>query len=107
MFKLRTNARADCRVSPAICADFPQSYLIHTLGCLSTGNKHSCVLCRHRTNISVMSDTFLPCFPSGLLFCPAHQYNLSWPVRLAPIPDHFHGDEVFQCPRTKSQTTRP
>jgi hypothetical protein len=93
MFKLRTNARADCRVSPAISAKFPQGNLTPTLGRLSTGNKRSGVLCRHLTNISIISDTFLHCFPLGLLFCPPHQYNLSWPVRLEPIPAPFPGYE--------------
>jgi len=91
MFKLRTNARADCRVSPAISAEFPQWNLTPTLGCLTTGNKLSGVSCRHLTNISIISDTFLHCFPRRLLFGPTHQYNLSWPVRLAPIPAPFLG----------------
>src|SRR5882757_9306001 len=91
MFKLRTNARADCRVSPAISADFPHWNLTPTLGCLSTGNKPSWASCHHLTNISIISDTFLHRLALGLLFCPSHQYNLLWPVRLAPIPASYLG----------------
>ena len=91
MFKLRTNARADCRVSPAISAQFPQQHLLLTLGCLSKGNKHSDVLCRHLTNRSIICDTFLHSCPVGLLLCPTHQYNLCWPVRPERIPRSLPG----------------
>src|SRR5258708_19925474 len=89
MFKLRTKARADCRVSPAISADSPRRNLTPTLGCLSTVNKPSRVSCLHLTNRSIVSDTFLHCLPLLLLFCLSHQYILSSPVRLSPIPPPF------------------
>jgi len=91
MFKLRTKARADCRyLQPFLPIPLDETFT-PTLGCLSTGNKPSGVSCLHLTNISIVSDTFLHCLPLILLFCLSRQYNLSWPVRLAPIPAPFLG----------------